>query len=178
LETLYQLIQDCAANDRLSQEKLYRRFYPALFLLCKRFFHDEHKALEALNDGMLKVFKNIAGYRPEKGDFFNWIYTIVRNTAIDKCKPQQPAAPEELMDHIDLVIADNPFQSLEWKDIYTLLDTLSPATRVVCNLFYLEGFSIRDIGESLQISRGTVKWHLNSARNRLAPVLKSYHFFK
>jgi RNA polymerase sigma factor (sigma-70 family) len=178
LEPLDQLIRECAANDRLSQEKLYRRFYPVLFLLCKRFFHDDHQALEALNDGMLKVFKNIAGYAPEKGAFFNWMYTIVRNTAIDKCKHGGPVQSEELKDNTPCVITGNPFHSLEWKDIYTLLDTLTPATRVVCNLFYLEEFRIRDIAECLQLSVGTVKWHLSEARKRLKPVLEKYHFYE
>jgi RNA polymerase sigma factor (sigma-70 family) len=178
LKTLDKLIQDCAANDRLSQEKLYRMFYPALFLLCKRFFHDERDALEALNDGMLKVFRNIAAYQCGKGSFFNWVYTIVRNAAIDKYKLHGRPEPEELKDDIVIVIAGNPFECLEWKDIYGLLDVLTPATRVVCSLFYLEGCSIRDIGGVLGLRPGTVKWHLNEARKKLRPVLEKYYFSK
>jgi RNA polymerase sigma-70 factor (ECF subfamily) len=178
LKTLEELIQDCAANDRLSQEKLYRMFYPALYLLCKRFFHDERDALEALNDGMLKVFRNIAAYQSAKGSLFNWMYTIVRNAAIDKCKLGGRAEPEPLNDDIAIVIAGNPFECLEWKDVYGLLDALTPATRVVCSLFYLEGFRIRDIAGILGLRPGTVKWHLNDARKRLRPVLEKYYFSK
>lgn len=170
-----QLIKDCAANNRLSQEKLYRKFYPSLMLLCKRFFADEHEALEAVNDGMIKVFKKIGEYDVAKGSFFNWVYTVVRNTALDKLKLIRFPAMDELNDVAADIGQRNPLQSLEWKDIYQLLDTLSPATRAVCSLFYLEGFSIREISKQLQVSEGTVKWHLSETRKRLKPVFEKYY---
>ncbi len=148
-------------------------FYPALFALCKKFFADDHQALEALNDGMLKVYKNIGAYNSTKGLFFNWLYTIVRNTALDKLKLQLHKEPAELTEN--LTDGGNPLNGLEWKDIYKLLDVLPPATRPVCSLFYLEGFSIKEIGDRLGISVGTVKWHLNETRKKLKPVFKNYY---
>ena len=41
-------------------------------------------ALEAVNDGMMKVFKALPDYKYNQGSFFNWVYTIVRNAAVDK----------------------------------------------------------------------------------------------
>ena len=175
MEELHQLIQACTANDPISQERLYRKFYPVLFLLCKRFFSDNHEALETLNDGMLKVFRNIGRYDARKGAFFNWIYTIVLHTAISKCKLVRPDEFQELRDDIPFFNDQNPFHALEWKDIYTCLDMLTPATRVVCNLFYLEGFGIRDIAARLNLSPGTVKWHLNETRKKLKPILEQHY---
>src|SRR4051812_10281707 len=97
-------------------------FYPALFLLCKKFFKDDHEALEALNDGMLKVFKNISMYNSQKGEFFNWAYTIVRNTALDKLKIINRLEFVELDDSLAAAITENPLQGFEWQNIYTLLD--------------------------------------------------------
>jgi len=170
-----QVINGCRRNDRLSQEKLYKQFFPALFCLCKRFFQNDHEAREAVNDGMLKVYKNIDSYRPEKGAFFNWVYTIIRNTALDKLKLSVsiPQRAEALSD-IESDPGDNPLRLLESKEVYKLLDHLAPATRVVCSLFYLEGYSIADIGERLKISTGTVKWHLSESRKKLKENLEKY----
>lgn len=177
MDDLQQLINDCAANNRLGQEKLYKRFYPALFVLCKRFFADNHQALEALNDGMLKVFKQIQYYNSEKGIFFNWMYTIIRNTVLDKLKGKHvftvQIADENMMQPRHLY--ENPLQLLEQKDVYVLLDCLPPATRVIGALFYLDGCSIKDICIQLQLSSGTVKWHLSEARRKLKPFLKAYY---
>jgi RNA polymerase sigma factor (sigma-70 family) len=170
-----ELIKDCAANNRLSQEKLYRMFYPSLILLCKRFFADDHEAIEALNDGMMKVFKKTAAYDAGKGEFFNWVYTIVRNTALDKIRLVRFQTTAELNESIHDPAESNPLKKLEWKDVYTLLNTLAPATRVVCSLYYLEGFSIKEISVQLTVSEGTVKWHLGETRKKLKPVLEKYY---
>lgn len=169
-----QLILECAANNRLAQEKLYYRFYPALMLLCKRFFADDHKALEVLNDGMMKVYRNISSFDSSKGEFFNWLYTVVRNTALDKLKLIIPPVTKELNGITESAGEDRTIQSLEWKDIYKLLDNLPPATRAVCSLFYIEGFSIKEISDALEISPGTVKWHLSETRKKLKPVFERY----
>ena len=175
MDELQQLIADCAANKRLSQEKLYRRFYPQLFLLCKRFFSNDHDALQVLNDAMMKVFRHVGSYDSNKGEFFNWMYTIVRNTALDSLKLVKQPPMHELNGQAEKGFEENPLKALEWKDVYKLLDMLPPATRIVCSLFYLEGFSIKEIGEKLQLSTGTVKWHLSETRNKLKPVLKNYY---
>lgn len=179
MEELSQIIRGCIRNDRISQEKLYKQFYVSLFYLCRKFFHQDHEAVEALNDGMLKVFSNIHTYREDKGKFFNWIYTIVRNAALDKLKksvmqplPLQPGTQAEETDFADA--SYNPLQVMEQKDTYRLLDSLSPSTRVVCSLFYLEGYSIKDIAEQLEIAAGTVKWHLSEGRKKLLPLFEKH----
>ena len=144
-------------------------------LLCKRFFADDHTALEVLNDGMIKVFKKIGAYRSDKGDFFNWMYTIIRNTALDKLKLSGMPVIVDLNGSAEFDTSENPFQTLEWKDIYKLLDKLPPATRAVCSLFYLEGYSVNDAAAQLNLTAGTVKWHLHEGRKKLKPVLEKYY---
>ncbi|WP_236652735.1 RNA polymerase sigma factor [Chitinophaga vietnamensis] len=174
MEDLQQLITECMANNRLSQEKLYRKFYPALFLLCRKFFSDNNEALEVLNDGMLQVFTHLDRYSAAKGDFFNWIYTVVRNTALDKLRRKKWPPNPGLGDDFPAV-AEEHWSKLDQQDIYKLLDALPPATRAVCCLYYLEGFVIREISEMLQLSTGTIKWHLSETRSKLKPILEQYY---
>jgi RNA polymerase sigma factor (sigma-70 family) len=169
LEDLNNIIEGCKRNDRASQEKLYRRFYPGLFALCKKFFDEDHDILTSLNNGMLNVFKHIGQFDPAKGELFNWAYTIVRNAAIShlKSKDTYRAEYKGITEQVEQTTYYSPFKELEWKDIYLYLDKLPPATRVVCTLHYLEGFAIKEISERLNLSNGTVKWHLSESRNRL-----------
>lgn len=158
---------------------MYRQFYVPLYCLCRRFFRNEHEAIESVNDGMLKVFENIGSYKEEKGKFFNWVYTIVRNTALDKFRRIAPVFQAhdlpELENNIpDMAPGNNPAKALEGKDMYKLLDELSAATRVVCTLFYMEGYTIKDIAEELTISTGTVKWHLSESRKKLKPIFERH----
>jgi len=176
LEDLQELIRNCVRNDRKSQEKLYKQFYAPLYCLCRRIFQNDHEAIESVNDGMMKVFANIGSFREDKGRFFNWVYTIVRNTALDKLRAAVPFTEqtENLSDLPETSPGYNPLRALEWRDIYALLDQLSPATRVVCSLFYMEGYAIKEISDQLNISSGTVKWHLSESRKKMKVVMERY----
>jgi RNA polymerase sigma-70 factor (ECF subfamily) len=170
VDDLQDIINGCIKKDPACQEKLYKQFYPAFFALCKSFFTDNHDILTALNNGMLKVFKHIQEYDPAKGSFFNWAYTTVRNAALTLIRDKKPNLSFELNDHIQEAYSSSPFKQLEWKDIYYYLAQLPANTRYVCTLFYLEGFSIKEIAASLDMKEGTVKWHLNECRSRLKTI--------
>lgn len=171
---LHETIAKCIHNDRLAQEQFYRHFYPSMFCLCKKFFRDDHAALEAVNDGMMKVFIHLPDYKKEKGALFNWVYTVVRNTALDKLKESIKIPLVEIEEEGIEPVVGNILEHLERKDIYYYLDHLSPATRAVFSLFYLESYKIPQIAEQLQISTGTVKWQLSEGRKIMRPLLKKH----
>jgi RNA polymerase sigma factor (sigma-70 family) len=148
--------------------------YPSMFCMCKKFFQDDHVALEAVNDGMIKVFKALPDYKYNQGRFFNWVYTIVRNVAVDKLRVTVKATVGNIDEYDEADNTRSILQNLEWKDIYQFLDRLPPATRLVFSLFYLEQYKIPEIASQLQISSGTVKWHLTESRRIMKPVLTSY----
>jgi RNA polymerase sigma-70 factor (ECF subfamily) len=172
---LDKIIDGCKKNDPQSQEKLYKQFYPAMFALCKCFFSDNHDILTAVNNGMLKVFRNIHQYDPDKGDFFNWVYTTVRNAALTLIRDKKSKLTFELNENNIEAIANNPFRQLEWKDIYYYLDQLPANTRYVCSLHYLEGFSVKEISRLIDMKEGTVKWHLNECRTRLKAIFEQHN---
>jgi RNA polymerase sigma factor (sigma-70 family) len=172
LNGLDHIIEGCKRNDRLSQEKLYRQFYPGLYVLCRKFFNDSHDIITALNNGMLNVFKNIRQYDNSKGDIFNWTYTIVRNAAITHYNSKKRDPVNRPIDkEIEHLIPNITLKNLDWDDIFFYLDKLPPATRTVCTLYYLEGFAIKEIAGHLCLSEGTVKWHLSESRNKLKALL-------
>jgi RNA polymerase sigma factor (sigma-70 family) len=172
---LDKLIEGCKKNDPQSQEKLYKQFYPAMFALCKCFFSDNHDILTAVNNGMLKVFRNIHQYDPSKGDFFNWAYTTVRNAALTLIRDKKNKLTFELTENNGDAVVNNPFKQLEWKDVYYYLDQLPANTRYVCSLYYLEGFSIKEITGLIDMKEGTVKWHLNECRTKLKVIFEQYN---
>ena len=173
LEDLLTILEKCKENNRKSQEKLYKLLYPALYTLCKSFFNDPHDIVTAINNGMLKVFKNVHQYSDSKGSFFNWAYTIVRNCALTmvRNKATKTIESHELDNNSNVsnIIAINPFSEVEVKAevIYSVLNQLPIQTRMICRLHYLEGFSIKEIANGISMKEGTIKWHLYEGRTRL-----------
>jgi RNA polymerase sigma factor (sigma-70 family) len=163
-------IEGCKKYDRASQEKLYRQFYPALFALCRTFFDDNHEILTALNNGMLKVFRNIDQYDAKKGAFFNWVYTVVRHAALTEVRNKHTGPSQVYEELLPGTASFNPFAKKEWDELYSLLTKLPMTTRAVCILYYQEGYSIKEIAAALDMKEGTVKWHLNEGRGRLKKI--------
>lgn len=170
MEQFQELLNGCLRNDRKSQEKLYVLYYPAMYTLCRKFFSDDHEIQTALNNGLMKVFKNVAQYDSGKGEFFNWAYTIVRNACLTILRDKKSDMTKELKENMSDLYHYDPFKTSDWEDIFEHLAKLPPATRAVCSLFYLEGFSIREIEKETGIKEGTVKWHLNESRNKLREI--------
>jgi RNA polymerase sigma-70 factor (ECF subfamily) len=169
------LIKGCAANERLSQEKLYRLFYPGLILLCKRFFADDHEAIEVLNNGMMKVYRNINAFDGSKGTLFNWAYTIVRHAALDQLKKKRFPSTQQLDEHIELTAENTPELQIESKAFYVLLDALQEPGRAICSLFYVESFREKEIATQIKKQKDTIKWNLQKIKKKLKPVLEKYY---
>ena len=170
---LQALIDGCQKGDRLCQEKLYKQFYPALFSLCKLFFDDNHEALTALNNGMLQVFKNINSFDEQKGSLFNWMYTLVRNAALTQLRNNKNLfQTQQLPDGVDFPAKESVLKTLESKELFHSFSSMPQSTRAVCKLFYLDDFSIKEIALQLQISEGTIKWHLSEGRKQLKLILQ------
>jgi RNA polymerase sigma-70 factor (ECF subfamily) len=59
-----------------------------------------------------------------------------------------------------------------------LLEYLKPATKRVFILFVIEGYTHKEIGEIMEMSDGTSKWHLSSARKELKELLEKQEKIK
>ena len=124
---------------------------------------------------MLKVFANIDRYDATKGEFFNWVYTIVRNAALTMLRDRKTQMFDymEIEDKMGFVSQEDPFEQFSGTDIHVYLMQLPVATRRICSLYYMDGFSVKEIAGSLAISEGTVKWHLSESRNRLKIIFEN-----
>src|ERR1700755_1398565 len=80
-------IRGCALNERESQKKIYSSFYGYAMAICDRYTSNQEDAVEILNDGFLKVFKEIHHYHPAYADvvssFKGWFKKIIVYTGID-----------------------------------------------------------------------------------------------
>ena len=166
--TVASWIEACKNNDRLAQGKLYKKYHGKLLAMCLRYFDNREDALDALNQGFLKIFKNLDDYNP-KYDFGGWAYRIVQSTAIDLVRKHLRKEKKFQLFEIkdDLKVSPNAIQNLYAQDLLELMHKLPLTTRVVFNLFALEGYSHQEIAEKLNMSVGTSKWHVNNGRKKL-----------
>ena len=169
------LIKGCINNDRRMQEELYTRFAPKMYAVCLRYAGNAEEAEDILQEGFIKIFKKLASFRSE-GSFEGWIRRIFVNTSIEHFRRKtymQPISEQEenTMEGKSLSVLD----SLAEKDLIDLIQQLSPGYRTVFNMYIVEGYTHKEIGELLGISEGTSKSQLSRAKVILQEMVKKFN---
>jgi len=177
-EELRLAIQGCVLNDRLSQKKIYTSFYNYAMSICSIYTSNYEDSVEILNDGFLKVFKEIYRYQPAYADhvlsFKGWLRKIMLYTAIDHFrKNHKHRFTKELDNDADWKSApgEDALDRLSFKEIVTSMQKLTPGYRIIFNLFVIENFSHEEISKRLGISIGTSKSNLARGRKQLQKIL-------
>jgi RNA polymerase sigma factor (sigma-70 family) len=144
-----------------------------MMILCLRYTRNEYDAVEVLNDGFLKAFLQIAQYNAGIASFYTWLRRIMINTAIDFLRRQRGYHHIDLDTglHEEAGIENEAVQKLGGEDLLKIIRQLPAATRLVFNLYVIDGFNHREIASMLQISEGTSKWHLSEARRQLKIII-------
>ena len=173
-EHILRIIEGCIKDDRKAQEQLYRSYYRAMMTLCLRYTKNESDAMEVLNSGFYKVYKNISRYDSQKASLYTWIRTIIINSGLDMVKSnQQTAGTGELEQAANIHVPPDAIAALSAAAILQLARALPPATQAVFNLYVIEGYTHKEIAGLMMISEGTSKWHLSEARKKLQTMIKT-----
>ncbi|MFN8251967.1 MAG: RNA polymerase sigma factor [Ferruginibacter sp.] len=151
---------------------LYQRFSSKMYAVCLRYSKNSDDAQDLLQDGFVKVFKNISKFRGD-GSFEGWIRRIFVNTSIEHFR--RSVKNYQVTDTNEITIEDPSLTALDnlaEKDIITMIQELSPGYRQVFNMYVIEGYSHKDIGDILGISEGTSKSQLARAKGVLKKMVE------
>ncbi len=163
---LEELIQGCIRNERSAQEKLYRLFYPRMMAVIRRYIDHEEQAEEVLNNGYLRAFQKIGQYTFQ-GSFEGWLRKIVFHAVSDYVKQNIRYKEKVLLIEKDQYVNKDHADRLYYNELLEMVQLLPGATRMVFNMYVMDGFSHKEISKGLGISEGTSKWHLSEARRVL-----------
>lgn len=164
------LIEGCKRGDRLCQEKLYALFFDQMLAVIHRSFSDQDAAISILNNGFLRAFKKIDQYKGS-GSFEGWLRRIITHAIADYYRDHEAELnirKTEIADNLPELHTKDP---MAYKDLLQVLQYLPPATRLVINLFIVEGYAHKEISEMLGISTGTSKWHVSEGKRILKNLL-------
>jgi RNA polymerase sigma-70 factor (ECF subfamily) len=170
-----ELVKGCINNERMAQEALYKLFYADMLRVCYSYLPDKELAKEAFNTGFLKVFKSIENFDIKRGELGGWIRKIMIFTSIDLCRKELKFSSLTIHepDEVDFFISPSILEKLYFEDILSSIRQLPYATQTVFNLSVLDGFTHKEIGEQLNISEGTSRWHLAEGKKKLRELLDS-----
>ena len=151
------------------QEELYKRFSGKMYAVCLRYANNADDAQDLLQEGFIKVYRNLHRFRAE-GSFEGWIRRVFVNSSIEHFR-KKSLQLTKVSDKEESTIGDTDISALDnlaEKDIINLIQELSPGYRTVFNLYVVEGYSHKEIAEKLGIKPRTAQFHFDSIRTKLA----------
>jgi len=168
-----EIINDCRAQKRIAQKRVFESYYPVMLAIVRRYIRDDEEALDVLNQGFVKIFKKIDQYH-FGNSFEGWCKRIVINTALDHIRSTKRYRELFSFDAIlpSHQIYNDGLNNMSIDELSAVIEQISPISRVVFNMFAIDGYSHKEIAEHLDISVGTSKWHLSSARKQIQARLK------
>ncbi len=175
-----ELMSRVARGDKRAFDTIYTRYSPALM----RYFHrmlwrDREKAEDFVQDFFMKIIKQPASFDLTR-KFSTWMYSVAHNMCKNEYRKMEIRKPTEFESVSGMLTSDNvdAGKRIDRKafmnSLGTELDKLDEGQRTVFVLRYEENLSIKEIGDIMDISEGTVKSRLFYTLRKLSDRLKVY----
>lgn len=153
-------------------------FYGYACTVCNRYIHLEDDAIEVMNDGFLKIFRELKRFEPRHNNYEaslkGWMRRIFINTAVDHLRKQKHRFEISGLSDFEQPSNDSgqwPADNFSHKELLQMISRLSPAYRTVFNLYVIDGYNHEEIAQLLNISAGTSKSNLSKARVNLQKMI-------
>ncbi|MCI4671001.1 MAG: RNA polymerase sigma factor [Bacteroidia bacterium] len=165
------LLERCLGQDPRAQKELYDRYKDAMYTLCYRITNDFELAQDALQEGFVGVFRGLEKFR-RQSTLGAWIKTIIVRTAYKKVKKEV-----RFFENLDNVPEEN---LLSWGEYLSpeylekAIQGLPSGYRTVFILIEIEGYSHKEVAETMSISVGTSKSQLFHAKKHLQKQLRAW----
>jgi RNA polymerase sigma-70 factor (ECF subfamily) len=182
------LVHASKNGDVAAFEQLVKRYDRRLFRIAQHVTHNREDAEDAVQEAFLKAFQHLNEFR-EDSKFSTWLIRITLNQSLMKLRKQRRAIREvSLQENFQTDGEKLPMEVIDWapdpeqlyrtselRDILIkALRELRPILRTVFVLRDIEGLSIAQTAEVLNLSHSAVKARLWRGRLQLRECLNRY----
>ncbi len=167
------LIEACKKGDRKAQKQVFDRLSPKMFAVCLRYMGDKETAEDVLQEGFITLFTKLDSFSG-KGSFEGWARKIFVNSALMHLRKNDALSGSEDIEEARSISATtvSPVENLGYKELLKLIAALPDSLRTVFNMYVIEGYSHKEIAESLGFEEVTSRSKLQRARARLQEMIK------
>ena len=169
------IIQGCRKRKPDFQRLLVEKYATILMTVARRYARTFEEAEDVLQDAFVKIFERIDQFNSEKGTLQSWMRSIVIRTALRDYRRKFPSLGSlDLFVESEKPLPENIISKLTEEEILKVISKLPNGFRQVFNLYVIDGYSHREIGELLGISESTSRSQLTRAKKMLRKSLSHY----
>ncbi len=168
-----EIVEQCKANNRKAQLKLYNQYCDGMFCVAMRFLKNADDAEDVIQESFIKAFQKIDQFKGEVS-FGAWLKRIVVNKSIDFLKSKHQRTVE-LDESYMTIAADDDWSvptAISLDEVRGAISDLPEKYKYVVMMFLLEGFDHNEISEVLKISATNCRTRLLRGKGLLKQFLK------
>ncbi len=169
-------------STHINWTKIYKNESRKLLALCRRYTGDTQLAEDLVHESFIKAIQSIDSFE-NKGSLEGWLRQITINTALNYLRTEKKQAFTEVNEEIikDETLEETSASTLQDKiinasfsrtELLETIDNLPTNQKTVFNLFVIEGFSHKEISDTLEISENLSKTSLSRARKKIQSLLE------
>ena len=173
------LIESSLKGDIRSQHELYQKYAGAMYFTCFHMMRNKEDAEDILQESFSHAFQKLDLYRFESS-FGTWMKRIVINNCINELKRVKMDLQFEadLSGHLESQDDDKFSHELKVEDIKKALEVVPSGSRLVFQLYLLEGYDHTEIAEILGVSVSNSKSQYMVAKRKVKEFLKQRYGIK
>ena len=163
------LIAGCKRGETWARKEVYEKYSSAMLSLCFRYVADYELAKDVVQDGFIKLFTKIQQFEG-RGSFGGWIRQIFVNTALEQISSNDLFDSNVSMERF----SDNPdefdlhlMERVSVDDLLEFIKELPSRSRIIFNMYAIEGYSHAEIAERLGIQENSSRAQFSRARKFL-----------
>ncbi len=165
------LISESMRGNQKMQKLLYQQFSVKMYAVCLHYTKSTADAEDVLQEGFIKVFRNLDKFRGD-GSFEGWIRKIITRTALSHLRDNKKDKHQTTADYSGKDKESNILDKLAEKDIVGIVRKLPQGYRTIFMMYVIEGYNHREIADILGCSEGTCKSQFYRSKTRLQKLLK------
>ena len=169
--SVYELIQECLANNRTAQRQLFEIYAPKMIIVCRRYVRLDTEAEDVMQEAFVKIFRNLKSFNFE-GSFEGWVRKIMINTSLKYISKKHFQNESTTLSEVnEESVEPEILYKLNEEDIMDLIRSLPDGYRHVFNMYIIEGYSHKEIASMVDIEESTSRSYLTRAKDFLKSKL-------
>jgi RNA polymerase sigma factor (sigma-70 family) len=172
-----ELVELCLKGRSSAQEQFYHRFAPKMMSVCLRYSDDYEEAQDSMQDGFVQVFKMLHTYKGE-GSLEGWVRRVIVNTAINNLKRLKKHKNLSDVEEVGFMLQgddeDAVVGDMAVDDLMQIINRLPSGYRTVFNMYAIEGYSHKEIADTLEVTESTSKTQYRKAKLHIQKLMKEY----
>lgn len=166
------IIKGCRRGDERACRALVDAYSGYIYTICRRYVRDEATAKDCMQESLIQIIRKMDLYE-ERGKLKSWISTVTVKKCLDILRKEKRHLSSDLDNVAEPYRNETTTLKLEKSDVMKFINTLPDNYRIAINMFLVEGYSHKEIGEKLGVTESSSRSLVSRARKIIVESFKT-----